>query len=1062
MPRTAGPAPGCTTGKDFELCKLSCCQKCTFCARALAKERVKSRAVRVSDTKKLQIKICEQCHSIVCCPTCSKCPQCCTKSTCRGQTSKFLENLARSRGLSEGSSNPERGLLPPLPDPPPTHTIPYSHKPVCQSPQEQLPVGGITSAYRQKSGRKGSKSKVTRILQPTILSPKTQQQMEANTGPKQLKRFPESGKVQDGDTGNHQNIPPARRVGHLSRLQRCLLSHTDTGTIQKISTFSCPGPDLPVQSIAFRSVHSSHGVHCIRQRGETDGHTQGYKNPPVPRRLVGESQISTPLSPTYPTPGADVPKPRLAGESREIRAGTQTSIRLRRLPVRPQVRPGETDSGPVAKPSRQDTGTSITTDLSGPTVHVLDRPPYSHRKTGSPRPTTYETYTVAPQKQLEGTRISGKDYPSTEVPAPALTMVARRRQGASRPTFTPSKTCSANFYRRIKRRVGRSLKRVHYKRVLVDTGKQATHKPSRTKSSFPSIERVPRSLCRKNSSSSNRQYYSSILHKQGGRNEVGPTVCPTVENLDLVFPATSNSQSSTHPRPLKCDSRQTVQAGSDHPDRVVPPSGSLPPDMHPVAPASNRPVCHEVQPQVTSVCLSGTGLPGSCSRCTHSALGGPGCIRLSTDSHIGQSGGEASGLPVQETRSDCPGVAQHALVLGLGEHVQPGPSQPAHPAQSANTTIQSDPSQKSDQPKSPCLAPRATKIKEQGFSEAVAARIEAPQRGSTRSVYEVKWTIFKKWCVSNQVDFGSPPIKSVADFLMYLFEDKKLQPSTIDGYRSAIADKLGDTIVNISKDDNLTRLLESFHRDRPKGRRGIPSWNLSLVLHQLTKAPFEPLKEASLKHLTFKTVFLLALGSGKRRSEIHAWQHKNIRHQSDWSKVSLFPSPSFLSKNQLAKEGPGSVAPVVIPALAPTLDRSLKSDRSLCPVRALRYYLDRTSDIRQGKQLVFVSFKKGFDKDISPATISSWIKQTVILCYELSDHQAHTLHQVKAHDVRAFAASKAFQSGVSLEQILSACHWKSHNTFTQFYLKDVAWADSELYHLGPVVAAQQIHQRTDI
>ena len=59
---------------------------------------------------------------------------------------------------------------------------------------------------------------------------------------------------------------------------------------------------------------------------------------------------------------------------------------------------------------------------------------------------------------------------------------------------------------------------------------------------------------------------------------------------------------------------------------------------------------------------------------------------------------------------------------------------------------------------------------------------------------------------------------------------------------------------------------------------------------------------------------------------------------------------------------------------------------------------------------------------------------------------------VKAHDVRAFAASKAFQSGVSLEQILSACHWKSHNTFTQFYLKDVAWADSKLYHLGPVVA----------
>ena len=96
--------------------------------------------------------------------------------------------------------------------------------------------------------------------------------------------------------------------------------------------------------------------------------------------------------------------------------------------------------------------------------------------------------------------------------------------------------------------------------------------------------------------------------------------------------------------------------------------------------------------------------------------------------------------------------------------------------------------------------------------------------------------------------------------------------------------------------------------------------------------------------------------------------------------------------------------------------------------------------------------------DISPATISSWIKQTVILCHELSDQEALTLHQVKAH-VRAFAASKAFQSGVSLEQILSACHRKSHNTFTQFYLKDVAWADTELFHLGPVVASQQIHHQ---
>ena len=154
--------------------------------------------------------------------------------------------------------------------------------------------------------------------------------------------------------------------------------------------------------------------------------------------------------------------------------------------------------------------------------------------------------------------------------------------------------------------------------------------------------------------------------------------------------------------------------------------------------ASDRSICHEVQPQVTSVCLSSTGLPGCSSGCTYPAMGRSGRIRLPSDRHIGQSGREAAGLPLQETHSDCSGVAQHALDLGLGDHVQPGPSQPAQPAQSADTALQSDPSQKSDKSKSPCLAPRATKIKEQGFSEAVAARIEAPQRKSTRSVYEAK------------------------------------------------------------------------------------------------------------------------------------------------------------------------------------------------------------------------------------------------------------------------------------------------------------------------------------
>ena len=118
-----------------------------------------------------------------------------------------------------------------------------------------------------------------------------------------------------------------------------------------------------------------------------------------------------------------------------------------------------------------------------------------------------------------------------------------------------------------------------------------------------------------------------------------------------------------------------------------------------------------------------------------------------------------------------------------------------------------------------------------------------------------------------------------------------------------------------------------------------------------------------------------------RRSEIHAWLNKNIRHQADLSKVSLYPSPSVLAKNHLAKEGPDCVALVVIPALAPTLDKSLKEDRSLCPVRALSYYLDKTQDLRANTWSLSPS--KKVSPKISP-TISSWIKQTVILGYALS------------------------------------------------------------------------------
>ena len=281
-----------------------------------------------------------------------------------------------------------------------------------------------------------------------------------------------------------------------------------------------------------------------------------------------------------------------------------------------------------------------------------------------------------------------------------------------------------------------------------------------------------------------------VTYQQRGGDEVGLPVCPIVENPVLVHQETDNSQGTSHPRPAERDSRQTIQARPDHPDGMVPSPRSVQSYMLPVAPATGGPVCHQIQQQTATVCVTGSGPPGMGSGCTRPVMGKSGPICLPTSSHLGQSGGEVAGLPMQQDHSDCPRVAQHALVLGASGNVQSDPSVSAQPALSGISTIQPDLAQEFVKPEPTCLAPRATAIKEQGFSEAVAARIEAPQRGSIRSVYEAKWTIFTKWCLSNQVDFRAPPLKAIADFLLHFFQDRKLQPGTIDGYRSAIADPM--------------------------------------------------------------------------------------------------------------------------------------------------------------------------------------------------------------------------------------------------------------------------------
>ena len=94
--------------------------------------------------------------------------------------------------------------------------------------------------------------------------------METYTRSEQTKSIPQSEKIQNGDTRNHHNIPPARGVDQLNRFQGRLFPYPNTGTVQEIPQISCPGPVIPVQSPAIQTVHSTLGIYSDCKRSETD------------------------------------------------------------------------------------------------------------------------------------------------------------------------------------------------------------------------------------------------------------------------------------------------------------------------------------------------------------------------------------------------------------------------------------------------------------------------------------------------------------------------------------------------------------------------------------------------------------------------------------------------------------------------------------------------------------------------------------------------------------------------------------------------------------------------
>ena len=296
----------------------------------------------------------------------------------------------------------------------------------------------------------------------------------------------------------------------------------------------------------------------------------------------------------------------------------------------------------------------------------------------------------------------------------------------------------------------------------------------------------------------------------------------------------------------------------------------------------------------------------------------------------------------------------------------------------------------------------------------------------------------------------------VLAFLCYLFDRVNLQPTTIEGYRAALNPVFRARGIELSSNPVVADLMASFRTQRPRKSPSLPEWDMAFVLYCLTKAPWEPLSEISIKRLTLKTFFLLLLASGRRRSDLGAIDVSRLAYAPDGSMI-LYPSRGFAPKTRAASEGDKAFSPITIPNLDKFVGEN-EPDALLCPVRAVKSYVARTNSFRHGRNKLFISFQQKRLSNISNTTLSLWVKELVRLVYSESGADELVTFRISAHQVRHIAMSLAATSLVPLESLIRAGMWTNPNTFLAYYLSEASElvAQAGRFRLGPLVTAQSI------
>ena len=216
-----------------------------------------------------------------------------------------------------------------------------------------------------------------------------------------------------------------------------------------------------------------------------------------------------------------------------------------------------------------------------------------------------------------------------------------------------------------------------------------------------------------------------------------------------------------------------------------------------------------------------------------------------------------------------------------------------------------------------------------------------------------------------------------------------------------------------------------------KQKKTFPSWDIRIVLAFLRDV-CEPLDKLSMRLLTLKTIFLVAMATARRISGIHAISGLNQYISFDNSfPVDLSFYQIFVPKIKSPHSCQNHFQ------LPPSLSvKRYDADNCLCPVRALKQYLSSTASFRHGKRRLFISMNPRYNRDIKKSTISRWIKSLIVLAY---DHYSSHIDSVnvKAHELRAISSSLSAMLGTPVEAVMRAAFWRSATTFISYYIRDI-------------------------